>query len=95
MIDSEKLQACLRASDCPEAQIPEIIRKSERFFPESAKLLNDWIEHGEVGEFSLHGITPQWLRDNKNMADIGILISYDWLLREGETAAAALRAPLR
>jgi hypothetical protein len=95
MLEYEKLGVRLRDTGCPEPQIPEILKKAESFLPDTVKMLNEWLERGTVAEFSLYDITPEYLRKNKNLADIGIIISYDWLSREGEVAAAALREPLR
>lgn len=95
MIDNKKLTAKLRDIGCPETQIPEITNKAGHFLPDAANMLREWLDQGTITEYSLYGITPKYLREDRSMTDIGIIISYDWLLHEGETAAAALREPLR
>ncbi|MDR0906782.1 MAG: hypothetical protein LBN00_11550 [Oscillospiraceae bacterium] len=95
MIDIEQLKARLRSTGCADEQIPSILDEIENFRPEATDMLSEWINTNLVKEFSIHGITPLWLRENKNLADIGIIISFDWLLKDGESAATALRKPLR
>jgi hypothetical protein len=95
LLNVNKLRRLLLDKEhCPEEMLPSIIKKIENFSPDTLSLLDQWIETGKIKDFSMMGITSKWLRENKDMKDIGMLIAYDWIVKEGEAAVKSLKEPL-
>ncbi|MDR2296241.1 MAG: hypothetical protein LBD95_05530 [Clostridiales Family XIII bacterium] len=95
MCVSELEKKLLADGEFPARLLPGILTRVKAFAPETKALLDAWLAAGTVGAFELHGLTSQWLRAHRGMKDIGLILSHDWLLKEGEAAAAYLRMPLR
>jgi hypothetical protein len=92
LLNINKLKKFLLDTEhCPEEMLPSIIEKIEKFSPGTLSLFDEWMATGKIKDFSIMGITPKWLRENKNMQDIGILIAYDWIIAEGDVAVKSLQ----
>lgn len=95
LLNMNKLKKVLLEEEgCPEEMLPNILQKIENFSPDTLALFDEWMATGKIRDFSMMGITPGWLRENRDMKDIGILIAYDWILKEGDIAVKSLQEPL-
>ena len=94
--DEELKNFLLEYADCPkdERLINHLIKRIKSLGEEAGVLFENWYENRIVPEFNCNGISSDFLRKTRKMENIGIILAYDWLIREPEKAAFLLKKPV-
>lgn len=74
--------------------LESVISKIGNFGPDAKKMFDLWYKTGKISDFDINGITPSYLRKFHKMKDPGIIIAYDWLLKDEKEASHLLKKPV-
>lgn len=78
--------------NCNEATAARLEEKLTGIADELKPILNAWLEEGtEDSDIDFHGYSVNSLMRNHGVRFTGALLTLDWLIREPEKAAEALR----
>ena len=91
----EQIIEILKEEAYPEYMIEQTADKVENFEPEIKKAFEQWHLDGTIPSISLEGYSFQDLVNLFGMKPVGAFITLDWLRKEPEKAAKALKAGIR
>ena len=94
-MEREKIIEILKEESYPEFMIEQTVNKLENLEPEIKSAFEQWLNDGLIPTLSLEGYTYLDLVKNFGMKPVGAFITLDWLKREPEKAAMALRKGIR
>ena len=94
-MNRDNILMLLCSQDYPPFMLESTADKIEQLTPALAKAFEDWANDGIMPEIEINGYSCQKLTEDYNMRPIAVFLALDWLIREPEKAAAALRRGIR
>jgi hypothetical protein len=97
-ISDDELRERLLESNYPndEVILRATIESIRNLGSAAGAVFENWYATGKISGFEeIEGITPDFLRERHNMEDVGIIIAYDMLSKDGKSAAHLLKRALR
>ncbi|MBR2589744.1 MAG: hypothetical protein IKE65_02345 [Clostridia bacterium] len=86
----------MQRKNCTEQMAAKLESKLSKISPELQPILDNWLENGvESSDEMIHGYSVNSLMEKYGLAFTGALLTLDWLLREPETAAAAIEEGIK
>lgn len=92
---TEEIITYLNSQGMSKDQAGELANKIEGTNPKIYQALIDYIRKGIVPDLSVEGFTCKGLMDEYRLSITGALLTLDWLIREPEEAARAIKEGIK